>query len=291
MQLKEFSLDYLCCIKCGSKLELEVIIEQKEIEEGFLKCKNCNSVYPIIDKIPIIWDNFGKYVANRKKLGGKLANSTSDKMKNFVKKSLKESYGNFEDRTHLEERWTQIYQNSKRSRFYLIMKKYLEDLPFSKLSLEYGCSIGIMSPKIADSSQVSFGIDRSFSAIQVAQKDSRDNLDYIVADSLSPIFGPTKFHLIVALNLLEIIEPLKFLKLISSQIKKGFLIISDPYDFDRGKNSVKKPLDEQALRLNLKNFGFKITTRTQNPSYFSWNLKLNPRATLNYKTDLVIAKK
>lgn len=291
MKLKEFSLDYLCCIKCGSKLALEIIKEQKEIEEGFLECNNCNSVYPIINKIPIIWDNFGKYVANRRKLGGKLANSVSEKMKTFVKTSLKERYGGLEDRTNLEERWTQIYHKNKRSRFYLMMKKHIEDLPYSKLSLEYGCSIGTMSSIIADSSQVSFGVDRSFSAIKLAQKNSKDNLDYVVADSLSPIFGTKKFHLIVALNLLEIIEPLNFLKQISSQIKKGFLVISDPYDFDRGKNSVKKPLDEQTLRLNLKNFGFKITGKTQNPSYLSWNLKLNPRATLNYKTDLVIAKK
>ena len=62
-------------------------------------------------------------------------------------------------------------------------------------------------------------------------------------------------------------------------------------DFERGKNSVKKTVDEQSLRLNLKNLGFKIIKNTQNPSHIPWNLKLNSRATLNYKTDLVIAKK
>lgn len=289
--MKEFSLDHLCCIKCGSNLVLDLLREQKEIEEGFLECKNCNSIYPIIDKIPILWENFGKYLANRRKLGGKLANSVSGKMKEFIKNSLKENFEDFEDRTSLEERWTRIYQNSKRSRFYSVIKKHLETLPHSKLSVEYGCSIGIMSSIIADSSQFTFGIDRSFSAIKSAQKNSKDNLDYIVADSLSPIFGKTKFHLIVALNLLEIIEPLFFLKQISSQIQKGFLVISDPYDFERGNNSVKTPLNESALRLNLKNLGFKITHKTQNPSFIPWNLKLNPRATLNYKTDLVIAKK
>ena len=37
--------------------------------------------------------------------------------------------------------------------------------------------------------------------------------------------------------------------------------------------------------------GFKINTKTKNPSYIPWNLKLNPRATLNYKVDLIIGKK
>lgn len=289
--MKEFSLDYLHCIKCGSKLELEIIKKQQEIEEGFLECKNCKSVYPIIDKIPILWNDFGNYLANRRRLGSKLANSVSEKMKKFVKNSLRQGSQDFEDRTDLEERWTKIYHNSRRSKFYSIIKNHLENLPSSKLSLEYGCSIGIMSSVIADSSKLTFGVDRSFSAIQLAKKEDKENLDFVVADSLSSIFGKTKFELVVALNLLEIIEPLDFLKQISSQIKQGMLIISDPYDFERGKNSVKKTLDEQSLRLNLKKLGFEITKNTENPSHILWNLKLNPRATLNYKTDLIIAKK
>ncbi len=80
-------------------------------------------------------------------------------------------------------------------------------------------------------------------------------------------------------------------KHISKQISSGHFIISEPYDFDRGSNSVRKPLDEYTLRTTLKNFGFKITTKTKKPSYISWNLKLNPRATLNYKVDLIIGKK
>jgi hypothetical protein len=69
------------------------------------------------------------------------------------------------------------------------------------------------------------------------------------------------------------------------------LIISDPYDYDRGKNSVKKPLNEITLRQNLKNLKFRISSGTKNSSKIPWNLKLNPRTTLNYKVDLVMAKK
>ena len=69
------------------------------------------------------------------------------------------------------------------------------------------------------------------------------------------------------------------------------MIITDPYDNDRGKNSVKRPVDEASLRQNLKNLKFKITPSTKRPSNISWNLKLNPRNTINYKVDLVVAKK
>jgi len=289
--LKESSLGYLRCIKCGSVLELDLFKKCVEIEEGILECKKCRSLYPIIEKIPILWDDFANYISNRRMLGGKLVNSVSSKMKKFLKNSLTKNIKNIEDRTKIEERWTVIYQNSMRSRFYSRVKNELGQLPTSKLVLEYGCSIGIISSFLANSSQTVFGVDRSFNAIRIAKKESKENLDYFVADLHSPIFGKTKFDLIIALNLLELIEPAEFLKQISGQIHKGFLIITDPYDYNRGKNSVKKPLYENTLRQNLKNLKFKITSNTDRPSNISWNLKLNSRATLNYKVDLVIAKK
>jgi len=290
--MHEFSLTFLRCIRCGSKLELDVFKKETEIEEGILECKKCALYFPIIQKIPIIWDDFSKYISERMVLGGKLYNSVShDKMKKFLKHSLSNSKRNTDDRTTLEERWSKIYQNSQKSKFYSIIKNELDAMPKSKFVLEYGCSIGIMSSFLADSNQNVFGIDKSFSAISIAKKTQKDNLDYFVADLMSDIFGKTKFDLILALNILELVEPKDLLQHISKQILKGDFVISDPYDFDRGKNSVKKPLDEFALRTSLEELGFAITAKTKKPSYLTWNLKLNPRTTLNYKVDLIIAKK
>lgn len=289
--MKEFSLKYLRCIKCGSNLELDKIKQNLEIDEGFLRCKKCNLVFPIIEKIPIIWDDFSSYLLSRRMLGGKLVKFVSPKMKSFVKKALTKNSKRIEDRTKLEERWTGIYQNNQKSRFYSVIKQKLTKIPTSMMVLEYGCSIGIISSFLADSHPMVFGVDRSFSAIKEAKKNSKENLDYFVADSLSPIFGNTHFDLVVALNLLELVEPEDFLKKINSQIKKGYLVVSDPYDYDRGQNSVKKPLYEESLRLKLENMKFQIIQNTKNPSYFSWNLKINQRTTLNYKVDYVVAKK
>ncbi|MBI2111299.1 MAG: methyltransferase domain-containing protein [Nitrosarchaeum sp.] len=290
--MHEFSLNFLRCVRCGSKLELDVFKKETEIEEGILECKKCALYFPIIQKIPIIWDDFSKYISERITLGGKLYNSIShDKMKKFLKHSLSNSKRNTDDRTTLEERWSKIYQNSQKSKFYSIIKNELDAMQKSKLVLEYGCSIGIMGSFLADSNQTVFGIDRSFSAISIAKKTQKDNLDYFVADLMSDVFGKTKFDLILALNILELVEPKDLLQHISKQILKGDFVISDPYDFDRGKNSVKKPLDELALRTSLEELGFAITAKTKKPSYLTWNLKLNPRTTLNYKVDLIIAKK
>lgn len=290
--MHEFSLNFLRCVRCGSELELDVFKKETEIDEGILECKKCTLCFPIIKKIPIIWDDFSKYISERMMLGGKLFNFAShDKMKKFLKHSLSISKRNTDDRTTLEERWSNIYQNSQKSKFYSIIKNELDAMPKSKLVLEYGCSIGIMTSFLANSNQNVFGIDRSFSAISVAKKTQKDNLDYFVADLMSDVFGKTKFDLILALNVLELVEPKDLLKYISQQILKGHFVISDPYDFDRGKNSVKKPLDELTLRTSLDELGFTISVKTKKPSYLTWNLKLNPRSTLNYKVDLIIAKK
>jgi len=288
----ESSLEFFRCVRCGSKLELDVFKLDKEIDEGIMECKKCNLLSPILQKIPILWDDFSEYLSHRKVLSGIIYKSiTSEKLKNFVKSSLSKINKFNNDQTALEKRWSLIYQNSKGSKFYSYVKNNLNFITHSNFVLEYGCSIGIMTSWLADSHQMVFGIDKSFSALSYAKKYYKNNLDYAVADSLSPIFGKLQFDLILALNVLELIEPTIFLKQMSKQISSGYLVITDPYDFDRGINSVKTSLDESTLRSNLENLGFKIMPKTSKPSFIPWNLKLNPRTTLNYKVDLVMGKK
>jgi len=287
----ESSLEFLRCVRCGAKLELNAFKLDKEIEEGILQCKKCNLKFPIIEKIPILWNDLPSYLSSRKKLGGKLYRLIQNqKLKEFLKSSLSKIHP-IEDRTALEEKWSTIYQNSKNSKFYYFVKNDINNLPKSNLVLEHGCSIGIMTSSLADSNKMVFGIDRSFSALRIAKKSFKNNLDYFIADSMSSVFGKLQFDLVLALNILELVEPLELLKHISKQISTGYLVISDPYDFDRGVNSVKNPFDEFTLRTTLKNYGFKISSKTKKPSHISWNLKLNPRAILNYKVDLIIGKK
>ncbi|MDX1596363.1 MAG: methyltransferase domain-containing protein [Nitrosopumilaceae archaeon] len=210
-------------------------------------------------------------------------------MKKFIKKSLSKSQAN-EDQHIIEKRWSNIYQDNKRSKFYSIIKKKISSISASMV-LDYGCSIGIMSNYLADSSTTVFGVDRSFSALVIAKKHSKKNADYIVANIPNNIFGKTSFDLILGLNVLELVEPTTFLDKTSKQIRKGHIVLTDPYDYDRGTHSVKKPLTEITLRQYLSKLGFVMVNNTSQPSHLSWNLKLNSRASLNYKVDLVIGKK
>ena len=97
--------------------------------------------------------------------------------------------------------------------------------------------------------------------------------------------------MIVALNIFELVEPYLLLKTISKQISNGLIFLSDPYDYDRGKNSVKTPLNENQIRETLRQHKFKIDKTCKNPSKINWNLKINDRTQLNYKVDIIIARK
>lgn len=115
-----------------------------------------------------MWNDFSKYLSSRRILGGKLYKlSTTSKLKSFVKKSLNAKTN---DRSDIEEKWARIYQNSETSKFYSTIKQNLDTLPSSKFVLEHGCSIGIVTSHLANSNELVFGVDRSFSAIQIAKK-------------------------------------------------------------------------------------------------------------------------
>ncbi len=287
--MHEYSLEFLHCPKCSSKLDCEILENNKEIEEGFLICHNCNLQLPIVQKIPILWTDFKNYLAIRPSVGGELVQCCKhEKIRQFIKNTLSKIKVT-EDQNIIEKRWTKIYQNNKKSKFYSIIAKMLRSIP-GKTVLEYGCSIGLMSNFLADTKEIVFGVDQSFSAISVAKKTRRKNVDFFVANSMNNIFGKTKFDLILALNILELVEPTMFLKQIEKQTK-NYLVLTDPYDYERGIRSVKKPLYENTLRNHLRELGFKINSDTKTPSNIPWNLKLNPRASLNYKVDVVIAKR
>lgn len=256
-----------------------------------LSCIRCGLAFPIIYGVPIMWNDFTSYLANRQKLGGELLLSVkSSPLKLLVRAALGVANKDVNDLSVIEKRWTGIYLKNQKSKFYGVVKKALNFE--SDLSVEYGCAIGMMTKHLAKNSTMSFGVDKSFYSIREAKKLSQKNLDFFVADSLEPPFGKTKFDLILGLNLFELIEPKKLLKILSSQTKEnGTLVLSDPYDFERGAKSVKEPLYPDSLRKELIRLGYVISRQTKKPSFIRWDLKLHERAKLQYLVDLVIAKK
>lgn len=289
--MRESSLEYLRCVNCKSTLSLYSFVRTVEIDEGLLHCIKCKKNYPIISSVPFIVKDLPSYFSIRTKLGGELMlKATSGLIRSFLKENLAKIKNVQNDTTQLEKNWVQIYKRSTRSNFYKYIIGLIRNLPRSNLVLEHGCSIGYVTKELAKRSGMVFGIEPSFNAILEAKRQNLYNSDFIVADSLNPPFGNRKFDLVVALNVLDIIEPLELLKTVSSQTKR-FVILSDPYDFERGKDSVKARIDANGVRLNLKKRGFQLIQNTKSPRFIPWKLNINQRLHLNYKVDVIVGKK
>jgi len=283
---------FVFCVKCNGILTLDVFDETSEINEGFFICNNCHLKFPIIAKIPILIENLSHFLANRSSLGGLLIDLSLTKlMKEFIKNILSKIKKSENDFFQTEKRWTDIYLLNKKSSFYKILKSHILKIPKKNFVVEYGSSIGIISNTLGLKHKHVFGIDTSFSALSEAKKSSPENCEYFLADVLQNPLGKKKFDLIVSLNMFELVEPSLLLQTISEQITRGFIFLSDPYDYDRGKNSVKNPLDENKIRETLIQNKFEINKNTKNPSKINWNLKITDRTQLNYKVDLIIARK
>lgn len=287
--MHESSLQYLRCVKCGHKLELEIFETENEVIEGILSCIHCEGKYPVISSIPFLLESLSSYFSIRSKLGGYLLlRAKNPKIKSLIRKSLQAIKHVGEDTTDLEKNWVEIYEKSKHPEFETKIKNTIMKLPKCVSVVEHGCSIGTISEILAKYHGQVFGIDKSFFALLEAKKRKIKNSDFFLADSLSYPFGNKKFELSVALNVLELIEPVKLLKIIHHQTSK-FVILSDPYDYERGKNSVKVKLDAKLLRLQLTKMGFKFLQNTNKTSFIPWKLLVNSRLELNYKIDLILA--
>jgi uncharacterized protein YbaR (Trm112 family) len=284
---------FISCVKCKGKLSLEILDEHKSvIKEGFFSCSKCHLKYPIIFKIPILVEDLTQFFTNRPFLGKWLIKlSLTNTMKKFIKNKISIISKSESDFSAKEAFWTEIYRNNKTSIFYKNIKFQLSKIPPKNFVIEYGSSIGTISNTLALKHKHVFGIDKSFFALVEASKKSPKNCVYILSDVLKHPFGNKKFDLVVALNLFDIVEPSFLIKTISKQISNGLIFLSDPYDYNRGKNSVKNPLDENQIRAALQQNGFQITNNTKKPIKITWNIKFNERISTNYKVDIIIAKK
>ncbi len=268
---------------------METFEKKTEIIEGLLFCVSCTGTYPIILSIPILIEDLSSFFSIRAKLGGYiLLHVKNPKIKSLIKKSLQDIKKIGDDTTDLEKNWADIYKKSRHSVFEKKIKNTVQKISKCNFVIEHGCSIGTMSDILAKYHGMIFGIDKSFFALLEAKKHKTKNMDFFLADSLSKPFGSMKFDLVVALNVLELIEPLQFLKIIGMQSRR-FLLLSDPYDYDRGKSSVKTRLDGKTLRTRLRQMRFKLICGTGKPSFISWKLHVNLRLELSYKVDLILA--
>jgi len=313
---------HLACVKhYGGNRNLSIDLLESangnECSEGFLKCEECNQLYPVIDGVALLVQDVAEYLSSRPSLLGRwILSSKSSAMKEYLKGTsltlpkLDRSQGDnlyeVDGSLYDSYNWAQFdFESNDRFLSLLKHKMYPNDL-YNKVvhstatnldgaALDLGCSSGYAAFQLAKKFAYVIGIDLSFSFISEARKRMKalrlGNLDFVVADCLMPPFLPNKFDFVIALNIIELMDAEQLLNRILKLLKEnGEVTFSSPYDYNRVQQGDR--VTPQSFRNLLQRTGFRIESRyVTNESFIPWTLKINERTYLFYYVDYLRARK
>lgn len=239
----------------------------------------------IIAGIPILCEDLKSFLESRYSVGIQMMRlCRSDVFRDTIKTSLP-SDSKSDQRGASERRWAAIYAAESDTRLYNYIHNIVALLKPESV-LEHGCGVGSLTSKMSQKDLDALGVDSSFPALVKARQRDPHTL-YILADSTR--LQTCTFDTVVSLNMLDIVEPSTLLDTMASQSRR-YMVVADPYDYARGKRTVKEPLNSAELRDYLCAAGFSLISGI-NQMYVPWHIRISARVSLQYLVDVIVAER
>ena len=204
--MKKRLVELLVCPECKKELKLEVFKEDKEIEEGLLRCDGCDTNYPIINGIPrLLIISLLPELRRYHKEFFKKYNDKFSKIKKFLDKGDSVLEGTKRTLKSYSYQWRTFDEMLKEWQIYFddYMHPFKPDFFKNKLVLDVGCGYGRIAYYSAKYGAEVVAMDLS-EAVESAYKNTRDfDKCHVVQGSIYDIPFKKKFDFIYNVGVIQ----------------------------------------------------------------------------------------
>lgn len=226
--MHEDLINLIMCPKCNGDIEIKKIIEIMELKNikflhaGLLKCKRCNSLYPIIDRIPRMLKDeellqsekktitdYRKLPFKKPKLIVKTVISEDEKFKiieKLVKEKIQLKFKSIESEK-ISERWKSainylVYQTEKKERFVNTSIPYLSQKPevIADIGGGQGGAIGCFSRYFTPRLSILIDLDIQWAKIALIRDST---LNVVRANAVNIPFKNQSIDFLISKDTLE----------------------------------------------------------------------------------------
>ena len=214
--MKRELLGYLACPQCWGAFELAPLAGQgSETEAGFLTCRDCRRLYPIIDGVPrlvpdAVIDHYPFCEQHRHEIPPEIWNH------NFTPENLaaarrmlrhqKRTQASFSMEWGFQGGGERTWGYAPEERLQHILQRSLEMSPadcHGKIILDAGCGNGLLTGLLGEHFATAIGVDLGSSVLEAHRRNTRPNVHFVQGDLMHPPLRPTCIDVLISLGVLH----------------------------------------------------------------------------------------
>ncbi len=214
--MKRVLLDYLACPHCwGPLLPTPLEEEGEEITAGFLTCRECLQLYPILAGVPrLVPDAVVDYYRFFERMRPNIESGVWER--NFTPERLaharrllsrqKRTQSGFAMEWSFQGEGQATWGYEPRERLEHVVRTSLEMTPEQcrgKVILDAGCGNGILTSMLGEHFDLAIGVDLGTSVVEGHARNRRSNVHFVQGDLMNPPFRNSSIDILISLGVIH----------------------------------------------------------------------------------------